>query len=1370
MNSPATPEQKHGLSSKKLKALEQLLKSTGLELPEEQFPIRKLGRKRAPLSYAQQRLWFINQFEPGSAAYHMPTAVVLQGPLHVEYLEKSLAELVKHHEVLRTIFQVGPDGEVEQVVMPEEKIEFKVMEISGADAEERMQSARALALREFEEPFDLSVQPPFRTCVFRLGPQEQVLLFVIHHIASDAWSQDILLSEVKRLYAGYARGGEPRVEPPPVQYTDYAIWQRERLGRGVMSRQMEYWRAQLSGMKGILELPADRARMPNPSSRGIRYQVCFEDSVNCEVRKLASRENVSLFILLLTAVKVLMWRYTGEKDVALGIPIANRNRPEIERLIGIFVNTIVMRTVLSEQESFRALLRRVKETVLGGIANQDLPFEKLVEELRPVRDPRYTPLFQVMFDVQNSHLEDQSLEGLGGAMHYIDRNESKFDLTLFLNFDETTLRCTTEFRSALFDLPRMMRLCGHLEELLRGVVTNLDSPVRYLPLLPASERDQIVFEWNRTQVEYQAKNIIELFEEQVGRDPFAVAVRHESATLNYQQLNERANQVAHYLRRAGVGPEIMVGICMERSVELVVGLMGILKAGGAYVPLDPAYPAARLEYIASHSAVPLILAHERTFKALPGLSCTLVVCWENEWEQIARENTENFAAGVAEENSAYMVYTSGSTGTPKGVTITHEGLMNYLQWSRECYDTRTLASTPVHSSIGFDLTVTSLYGALLAGGTAIMIEQGAGVEKLRESLESSAGKCLVKLTPSHLDALEGEVENDGVVVIGGEALRYEQLARLRSRMGRGVRIINEYGPTETVVGCCIYEVKVKDEESGPVPIGRPIANTGIYILDKELELAPVGVAGEIYIGGKGLARGYWREGGLTAERFVPHPWSSRIGDRLYRSGDLAQYREDGAIEYIGRIDQQVKIRGHRIELGEVESVLSALNGVREAAVILRSEENGARLLAGYVVLDDVAARRPQVELELKEALRKKLPEYMIPDAVVKLERMPLTENGKVDRNSLPRPIPSIQQENTLPRNELDLRIKTIWEEVLQVPFVGRTSSFFDLGGHSLLATTLMRRLEREFNRQLPLAVLFENPTVEHLSDVIRRNEKNIPQSCLLPLQPRGSKKPLFCVHPVGGNGLCFMQLSRLLGPDQPFFAFQVIDDRDDMEDEHDEFSSIEGRAARYIQALQKVQPQGPYWLGGWSFGGYVAYEMARQLVQQNQEIKILLLLDITTRIGRDPETGDDIAIALRLANELRDLAQLPHISLPEDGPAGTEERLQYVLDELIRTNLVDRQTDMLRLHNYLRGFRRRRQSLQVYHPGPYPGKITLIRTGDIIGAENVTPTDETRGWAELSPQPVRVHTVPGRHHNMVFMPHVLELAETIRGCLQNDER
>lgn len=1047
-------------------------------------PIPRRGKdERRMLSYAQQRLLFLDRLEPDSPFYNVAAALKIEGSLNAEFLERSLNEIVRRHESLRTRFG-SEGGEPVPEVLEEMNVLLQVQAVEGESPDEKWEEVHRLSREEANRPFNLSAGPVFRAQLLRVGPQEHIALLTMHHIVSDEWSMGVLIDELGHLYRSHVEEKEPQLEELPIQYGDYAAWQREWLKGDALEKQLLYWRRQMEGASGVLELPTDRPRPAAQSFRGAHYAFRLDPATSSGLRELARGENVTLFMSLIAAFDVLLWRYTRQEDIQVGSPIANRTRIETEKLIGLFLNTLVLRTRVDVKAGFLTLLRSVREVALGAYAHQDISFEKLVEELKPRRDPSRSPLFQAMFALQNAPRTELKLPGLRLSVwpDYL-LPVSKFDLMVVMEEADGVLGGTLEYNTDLFEEQTMVRMIAHWRELLGEIVADPERAVTELSFLSGVERAQIAYEWNRTKVEQEAKSVAELFEEQVMRSPEAVAVEDAGEKLSYAGLNQRANQVGWYLRRLGVGPDVLAGICMERSIAAVVGLLGILKAGGAYVPLDPEYPAERLAYMAGNSEIKVLLTRERFKQAFSKTGATLAL-WEQAWPQMAGGQAANLDGVVHPGNLVYVIYTSGSTGKPKGVMVTHGGLTNYLQWACEAYQTRRLEGAPVHSSISFDLTVTSLYGTLLGGGRVLLGGESKGVENLQEQLEKCREKSLVKLTPSHLEVLRENTrkkrwkEKVGVAVIGGEALRYEQLEDLRSQLGKGTRLINEYGPTETVVGCCVYEVRAGDAGSGAVPIGKPIANTEMYILDDAMELVPAGVAGEIYIGGAGLARGYWKESAFTAEKFVPHPWSIEGGERLYRSGDLGKYRANGVIEYVGRTDEQVKIRGYRIELGEIEAVLGSCAGVREAAAVVR-EDDGDKRLVGYVVLQGKGSVS-----EVKEELKRKIPEYMVPAVVVELERLPLTENGKVDRQGLPAPFWEGSKEFLAPRTPTEEVLSQLWIEVLKVERVGAHDNFFELGGHSLLAMQLMFRVHDTFGVDIPLRRLFDHWTLESLARLV----------------------------------------------------------------------------------------------------------------------------------------------------------------------------------------------------------------------------------------------------------------------------------------------
>ncbi len=971
-------------------------------------PIERVSRSGPlPLSFAQQRLWFIDQLEAGSPFYNSPAAVRLTGALDLTALGRTFTEVVRRHEVLRTHFAVA-GGEPVQVIAEVDEVRVPVTDLSQMGGSERVAEVERLAREEAQRPFDLSRGPMLRVSVLRLGEGEHIVLLTLHHIVSDAWSMGVLVREVAALYRAYSQGEPSPLAELPVQYADYAAWQREWLTGDVLESQLSYWRGQLGGGLPVLELPTDHPRPSVQSYRGGQLSFTVGEEVTEKLKALSRREGATLFMTLLGAFQLLLMRYSGQEDVIVGTDIANRTRTELEALIGFFINQLVLRTDLSGDPTFEELIGRVREMCLGAYAHQDIPFEKLVEELQPERTLSHTPLFQVKFLLQNTPMESLDVEGLRLEALHSDSGAARFDLTVALTEYEGRLLASAQYNADLFERETIGRMCEHFRTLLAGVVADPQQRLSQLPLLSQEERRQILVEWNATAREYpREKCVHELFEEQAERTPEAVAVLADAEQVSYRELNERANQIAHHLRGLGVGPEVVVGVCLERSIEMVAALLGVLKAGGAYLPLDPKYPLERLAWMLEDSNVPLLLTQEQLSDHLP-THWGQTICLDSEWERITKQSAENPVRIVAAENLAYVIYTSGSTGTPKGIMIPHRGLTNYLGWCAPTYALSGGQGALMHTSLGFDLSVTSLYAPLLVGQKVEILNGHNDVDALGRILQRSRDFSFIKLTPAHLALLSAQLtstEVDGltsVLVVGGENLLAET-SSFWQRNAPSTRIFNEYGPTETVVGCCVHELVESDKHKSSIPIGRPIANTEIYILDAHQQVVPIGVTGEIYIGGEGLARGYLKRPDLTAERFIPHPYSSAEGARLYRTGDVGRYLATGEIEYLGRVDGQVKVRGYRIELGEVEAVLSEHPAVEAAVVVTREDAPGDRRLVAYVVRR--AALAVMAGGELRAYLREKLPEYMVPSAFVVLEELPLTPNGKVDRAALPRPGP-----------------------------------------------------------------------------------------------------------------------------------------------------------------------------------------------------------------------------------------------------------------------------------------------------------------------------------------------------------------------------
>uniref|UniRef100_UPI003B3A4898 amino acid adenylation domain-containing protein n=1 Tax=Longimicrobium sp. TaxID=2029185 RepID=UPI003B3A4898 len=1028
----------------------------------------------APLSFAQERLWFIDRLEPGSAAYNVPVTWRLGGALDVVALERSLGEIVRRHEALRTTFDEA-DGSPVQVIAPFGGFALPVEDLSGLGEADREAELRRRASEEASRPFNLAAGPLFRPALLRLGGEDHVLLLSMHHIVSDGWSTGVLFRELSALYAAYREGRESPLPELAVQYADYAVWQREQLAGEALERHLAYWRQHLAGAPELLALPTDHPRPAVQTYRGETVPVDLSPELLERLQALGRSEGATLYMVLLGAFQVLLSKYSGSEDIIVGSPIAGRTRKEAEALIGFFVNTLVLRTALSGDPGFREVLRRVREATLGAYAHQELPFEKLVAELRPERSLSHSPLYQVMFALQNAEGRGGALPGLSVSGVGAELESAKFDLSLELAATPHGLRGGLSYSTDLFERGTVDRMLGHLARVLEQVAADADVRLSRLELLSAAERRMLVEAWNATDTAFPVAPAHQLFEAQVAKTPDATAVVSGADSLTYAQLNARANRLARWLRVRGVGAETRVGLCLERAPEMVVAVLGVLKAGGAYVPLDPSYPAERLVYMAEHSALPVVLTQEHVLGRLPFDARVEVVPLDARWEEIEREDAADPSVVVDPRSLAYVLYTSGSTGRPKGVAVEHAQLAAYLAWATRTYPG---GGSALHSSLSFDLTVTSLFVPLLSGGAVELVEEEDAVEGLARVLERG-GREMLKLTPAHLRVLgERLAERDAVggaacLVVGGEPLIGEQIGFWIRQLPATV-IVNEYGPTETVVGCSIHSQRLAETGAGQVSIGRPVANTRIYVLDARGEPAPIGVPGELHVGGAQVTRGYLGRPGLTAERFVPDPFSADGGARMYRTGDLGRWRADGTLEYLGRTDFQVKVRGFRIELGEIEAVLRGHQSVADCVVMAREDAGDQRLVA-YVVGDvDTDALRAHV--------RRGLPEYMVPSAFVSLDALPLTANGKLDRKALPAPeFAADADRHVAPRTPAEEVMAGIWAEVLQLERVGVKQSFFDLGGHSLLATRVVSRVRELFGVELPLRALFEGPTVAQLA-------------------------------------------------------------------------------------------------------------------------------------------------------------------------------------------------------------------------------------------------------------------------------------------------
>ena len=1056
-----------------------------------------------PASFAQQRLWFLDQLIPGNAIYNVPTVIRLTGSLKLAALEQTFNEIVRRHETLRTTFIVL-DGQPLQAIAPSLTIPLCVLDLQELPADKQEVKAKSIITAEIEHPFDLSSGPLLRVILLVLSETEHILLLNMHHIICDDWSMGVLIRELGTLYAAFAQNQPSPLLELPLQYADFAHWQREWLQGEVLQTQLAYWREQLNGIS-ILHLPTDKPRPAIQSYRGATQFLELPKKLIDALEKLSQQEGVTLFMTLLATFKTLLYRYTHQEDIAVGSPIANRNHSEIEGIIGFFVNSLVLHSNLSGNPTFRELLGRVREVTLGAYSHQDLPFEKLVEELHPERNLSHHPLFQVVFGFQNAPMSALELPGLVPSFMNIDLKKTRFDLELHL------WKCSEDFRSLwggnweyseglrgvivyntdLFDRATINQMLEHFKTLLSAIVANPEQRITNLPLLSEAELHQVLVEWNNTQADYpQDKCIHQLFEKKVQQYPDSIAVNFANEQLTYQELNTCSNKLAQHLQKIGVGSEVLVGICISQSIEMIIGLLGILKAGGAYVPLDPSYPEERLNFMLKDAQVSVLLTQENLLKHFEGFS-NPIISIDKDWKIITQEKEDNLKSDLNSDNLAYIIYTSGSTGKPKGVAVPHKAV-NRLVCNTNYIKLSSSDKIAQASNTSFDAATFEIWGALLNGAQLVGISKDVTISPHELALQlREKGINVLFLTTALFQQIVRDVPQAFATLkyflFGGETVDTRWIKKIL-QSGAPKHLIHVYGPTENTTFSSSYCVK-KLPSATSLPIGIPITNTQIYILDTYLQLMPIGVTGELYIGGEGLAREYLNLTELTAEHFITHPFSNKPKTRLYKTGDLARYLPDGNIEFLGRIDNQVKIRGFRIELSEIEAVLSQHLAVRETVVIAREDVPDDKYLVAYIV-----PKQEQIPMEdvqsfaylLRQFLKEKLPEYMVPRAYMVLESLPLTANGKVDRHALPIPetITFHNQDYVAPRSQVEELLAEIWAKVLGKEQVGVHDNFFELGGHSLLATQLTSRIRDTLQIDLPVRNLFEAPTVEQLAKYI----------------------------------------------------------------------------------------------------------------------------------------------------------------------------------------------------------------------------------------------------------------------------------------------
>jgi len=1326
-----------------------------------------------PLSYGQRGLWFLHQLASDSAVYNEAYVWRMSADLDVTLLRAGLQAAIDRHPVMRTIYADSGDGPV-QIVQPSQPVAFTHTDATGWTP----QQLQDRLSEEARRPFDLDKGPVMRFHLFSLSTREHVLLSTAHHIAIDLWSTILLMGELQVVYETLRAGRRLQLPAPRATYRDFVNWQEQQLTGTQGEADWVYWAERLSGELPDLQLPTDRPRPTYQTYRGEAVPLQLSVPLTEQVKNLGREEQTTLFGALLAGIYTLLYRLTGQQDIVVGSMGAGRSKPEFEEVVGYFANLLPLRADLSGRPTFRSLLRQVRETVLAGIQHQDFPFPLLVQRLLPNRDPSRPPLCNVLIQL-NAHqadlfrdaerLDTSSSPGrlamarVGNTMvelMQLDQPIAKVDICFILYQTAGAIAGRIEYNTDLFDRQTIGRMAEYWVNLLQAAVSEPDRSLATLPVMSQSERTQLLRQSNDTAITYPRDACVHrLFEAQAAKTPDAVALAWNGQELSYGELNRRANQLAHYLQALGVGPEVLVGVCLERSVEMIVAWMAVLKAGGAYLPLDPDYPLERLAYLLTDSRAPLLVTVEKLMEALPSSQAKLV-CLDRDAEAITACSEENPVSRAVSGNLAYVVYTSGSTGKPKGIAIIHYAI------SRLVLNTNYISFGPTDrvaqaSNASFDLSTFEIWGALLNGACLVGIPKLVVLSPPDLSEELRRQRVSVLILPTALfnqvartvPLAFHSVKN---LLFGGEVVE-PQWVKTVLQAGPPQRLLHVYGPTEITTLATSHVVTRIPEGAETVSIGVPIANTEVYVLDDNLELAPTGVVGELFLGGDGLARGYVNQPDLTAERFVPDPFSDKPGARLYRTGDRVRWRADGTLEFVGRLDFQVKLRGFRIELPEVEGALGQHVHVAQAVAVVREDHPGDKRLVAYVV----PKNSTRLDLSgLRRFLRSKLPEYMMPSAFVVLDTLPLNPNGKLDRSALPVPgseRPDLAESFVAPRTPLEESLAGIWADVLRVERVGIHDNFFELGGHSLLAVRLFSKVAELLGDRPPLAALFRAPTIAQLAELLQKGQEPVAASpVVVTLQTGGNKRPFFCVPDVAGLGFVFVDLARHLGAERPFYALQSRGLSGQMI-----HTSIEAMAADYVEGMQTIQPHGPYMLGGFSMGGSVAYEMACQLRARGEEVALLAMFDsaCTAFTERPKATSDWDALTALMGIQL-------------DG--GTLERLircqpEELTDDdvsrVIASGLIPPGVGFEEMRLLLDIFKANFEAVWRYKPQPQPCRISFFRASEPSSSH---PLGMHCGWGNLAP--VDVHVVPGFHHNMVREPHAPVLAERLRACFETVEQ
>lgn len=1337
-----------------------LLEQVGVPAAAETIPPRDRSQP-CPLSSGQKRIWFFEQLVPDVPLYNESEAVRLQGKLNVEALEQALNIVISRHELLRSTIE-GSNEEPVAVVHESWPLRLKRIDLSGLAPAQRQKELDRLLIEEPRRPYHLRSEPGIRAMLLQLGVEDHAFILMMHHLVCDWSSEGVIWRELSAAYRALTHGATPNLPPLLIQHGDYAAWQVRQTIEGAFAEDLDFWEETLRGAPPLLELPTDRPRPSVNSYRGARQRFEIGSKLAQALRDCSRREQISLFTLFTAALDVLLYRYTGQDHILLGIPLADRDRPELQSVVGFLLHTHVLRMHLSGDITFRELLTRVQRGVLDLYAHRAAPFDQVVNRIHPERNLSHSPLFQVMINWRDrdQQLSFIGMEGMLVESLLAESGTSKFDLTVMLTDDQDEISLEVEYSTDLFDDVRIMRMAGHYQTLLEGIVTDPDRKLSELPILTNSERHQLLVEWNQTQRDYpRNKCVHELFEEQVERMPEAVAVVFENEQLTYRELNMRANQLAHHLRKLSVGPDTLVGICLERSLEMVVGLLGVLKAGGAYVPLDPQYPNERLAFMLQDSKASVLLT-QRQFVERLGQAGLPIICLDSDCELFASESQENLHGSVGPENLIYVIYTSGSTGIPKGAGVYHHSFMNLMHWFLKEFTFGVSDKVLVVSSPSFDLTQKNFYATLMCGGELHLLPTGPYDPGLIAQLIEQNQVTLLNCTPSAFYPLIEpparrtfrRVASLRCVFLGGEPISLSRLRPWLEAEGCHCEVANTYGPTECTDISAFYRLNRSNLDTYDfVPTGKPIHNVQLVVVNEDLQLCPIGVAGELCVAGVGVGAGYFNNSELTASRFIANPFSEISGQRLYRTGDLVRYLSDGDIEYLGRVDHQVKIRGFRVELGEIEAQLNGHPLVREAVALAREDTPGEKRLVAYVTARNAQAPKAA---ELRERLRAKLPEYMVPSAFVALEKFPLTPNGKVDRKALPRPDFQAPADKFVPPSTpTEIALVNIFCEVLGIKQLGIHDNFFEIGGNSLLALRIQARIEKELGKTAPLSAFLQIPTVAALQKRLAGPRESVQLIHDLSPHPMVNSLGLFVFH----FNFMARSLAKYLGQNRRVFAVtsRITQEYNSWQLTGQIKTSLEGLARDCLKDMQLVQPHGPYCLAGFCFGGNLASAVADQLIQKGEDVALLALVSSYNHAGMKPRPNPWLGSwpyhirqiskhgSAYLSVKLRQRHNIRKLHRPQPGLEVPNGSGMWELEENRAL-----QSDFAR------------QMLRSYNARPYPVKTVLFRA-----VKDAFPLkwkyDATYGWKDLIVGDMLLEDILCGHSEIVQEPHIANVARKL---------